>query len=104
MGSLALPAAGLVYLDTDALIYSVEKIAPYAALLQPLWEAAHQGTFLVISSDLALLEALVKPLQLGDTALAEIYRNLLLASHETRHIPISPKVIEAAAQLRATIA
>ncbi|MEI8165151.1 MAG: hypothetical protein WCG26_02195 [Chloroflexales bacterium] len=29
MGTLALPTSGLVYLDTDALIYSVEKIAPY---------------------------------------------------------------------------
>jgi hypothetical protein len=30
MGSLTLPAAGTVYLDTDAIIYSVEKIDPYA--------------------------------------------------------------------------
>jgi hypothetical protein len=36
MGSLTLPSAGAVYLDTDAIIYSVEKIDPYATLLQPL--------------------------------------------------------------------
>ena len=102
MGQLALPAAGLVYLDTDALIYSVEKIVPYAALLQPLWDAAAQRTFQVISSDLALLEVLVKPLQLGDTVLVQLYRDLLTASQETRLIPISRAVIEAAARLRAT--
>lgn len=102
MGQLALPAAGLVYLDTDALIYSVEKIVPYAALLQPLWDAAAQRTFQVVSSDLALLEALVKPLQLGDTVLVQLYRDLLTASQETRLIPISRAVIEAAARLRAT--
>ncbi len=102
MGQLALPAAGLVYLDTDALIYSVEKIVPYAALLQPLWDAAAQRTFQVVSSDLALLEALVQPLQLGDTVLVQLYRDLLTASQETRLIPISRAVIEAAARLRAT--
>jgi len=102
VGQLALPAAGLVYLDTDALIYSVEKIVPYAALLQPLWDAAAQRTFQVISSDLALLEVLVKPLQLGDTVLVQLYRDLLTASQETRLIPISRAVIEAAARLRAT--
>lgn len=102
MGQLALPPAGLVYLDTDALIYSVEKIVPYAALLQPLWDAAAQRTFQVVSSDLALLEALVKPHQLGDTVLVQLYRDLLTASQETRLIPISRAVIEAAARLRAT--
>lgn len=103
MGQLALPSAGLVYLDTDALIYSVEKITPYAALLQPLWDAAAQGAFQVISSDLALLEVLVKPLQLGDTVLAQLYRDLLTASQETRLLPISRAVIEEAARLRATM-
>jgi len=101
VGQLALPAAGFVYLDTDALIYSVEKIVPYAALLQPLWDAAAQSTFQVISSDLALLEVLVKPLQLGDTVLAQLYRDLLTASQETRLLPISRAVIEEAARLRA---
>lgn len=101
MGQLALPSAGLVYLDTDALIYSVEKITPYAALLQPLWDVAAQGAFQVISSDLALLEVLVKPLQLGDTVLAQLYRDLLTASQETQLLPISRAVIEEAARLRA---
>ncbi len=56
----------------------------------------------MVSSDLALLEALVKPLQLGDTVLVQLYRDLLTASQETRLIPISRAVIEAAARLRAT--
>lgn len=102
MGQLALPSAGLVYLDTDALIYSVEKIAPYAAFLQPLWDAAAQGDCQVVSSDLALLEVLVKPLQIGDSVLAQLYRDLLTASQETRLIPISRAVIEEATRLRAS--
>ena len=35
MGSLTLPTHGVVYFDTSAVIYSVEKIAPYDGLLLP---------------------------------------------------------------------
>jgi predicted nucleic acid-binding protein len=103
MGSLTLPSAGAVYLDTDAIIYSVEKIDPYATLLQPLWLAAQAGQFIVMSSDLALLETLVKPLQNADTVLENAFRALLLASREVQLLPISRSVLEAAARLRATI-
>ena len=40
MGALSLPASGLVYLDTNPIIYSVEKHPVYWPLLQPLWQAA----------------------------------------------------------------
>jgi hypothetical protein len=33
MGQLTLPTSGPVYLDTDVVIYSVEKIEPYWSLL-----------------------------------------------------------------------
>ncbi len=36
MGPLNLPASGAVYVDANCVIYSVEKIAPYADLLAPL--------------------------------------------------------------------
>jgi hypothetical protein len=74
MQTATLPSAGTVYLDTDAIIYSVEKIDPYATLLQPLWLAAQAGQFIVMSSDLALLETLVKPLQNADTVLENAFR------------------------------
>jgi predicted nucleic acid-binding protein len=102
MGSLTLPSAGAVYLDTDAIIYSVEKIDPYATLLQPLWLAAQAGQFTILSSDLALLEVLVKPLQNADSVLEHAFRALLLASREVQLLPISRSVLEAAARLRAT--
>jgi predicted nucleic acid-binding protein len=97
-----LPAAGAVYLDTDAIIYSVEKIAPYWLLLQPLWLAAQAGTFMVISSELALLETLVKPLQTSDSILENTYRVLLTAARETRLVAMDRAVLEQAARLRAT--
>jgi hypothetical protein len=37
---LTLPASGLVYLDANPVIYTVEKHPVYGPLLQPLWLAA----------------------------------------------------------------
>ena len=34
MGPLRLPPAGLVYVDANMLIYSVERIEPYRSLLE----------------------------------------------------------------------
>lgn len=103
MGSLTLPTHGAVYLDTNAIIYSVEKIAPYDGLLLPVWTAARSGAFTVISSELALLETLVKPFQLGDTVLEGLYRTLLTAARDTRLIPIDNLILEDAARLRASV-
>lgn len=41
MGSLKLPTSGLVYFDSQAVIYSVETHPDYWSLLEPVWEAAH---------------------------------------------------------------
>ena len=102
MGALTLPTVGPVYLDADAIIYSVEKIEPYASLLRPLWLAAQVGRFLVISSELTLLETLVKALQTHDPVLESSFRTLLLASREIQLVPLSRTILETAARLRAT--
>ena len=44
MGALSLPASGLVYLDANPIIYTVEKHPVYGPLLQPLWQAAQAKT------------------------------------------------------------
>jgi hypothetical protein len=69
VGSLTIPPAGLVYLDTNPIIYSVEKHPVYWPLLQPLWQAAKGKTIEIVSSDLALMETLTGPLKAGDAAL-----------------------------------
>ena len=40
MGSLRLPDGGPVYMDANAVIYSVERIEPYRTLLEPMWHEA----------------------------------------------------------------
>jgi predicted nucleic acid-binding protein len=95
------PSAGLVYLDTNPVIYSVEKHPVYWPLLQPLWQAAKAKSIEIISSDLTLMETLVGPLKVGDAALVNAYEQLFLQA-QTRLLPITQTILRAAAQLRAT--
>jgi predicted nucleic acid-binding protein len=95
------PSAGLVYLDTNPIIYSVERHPAYWPLLQPLWQAAKGRTIEIVSSDLALLETLVGPLKAGDTALATAYEQLFQQA-QTRLLPITHAILREAAGLRAT--
>lgn len=100
MGQLILPTSGAIYLDTSVVIYSVEKLEPYATLLQPLWLGAQSGKFHLIGSELLLLETLVKPIRAQDTLLETTIRQLLTNSHEFHLLPISLPIIERAIGLR----
>jgi predicted nucleic acid-binding protein len=101
VGSLTLPRSGLVYIDANTLIYSVEKHPVYAPLLQPLWQAAQLKQIEVVSSELLLLESLVGPLKGGDTALERTYEQALTGT-DLRLLPITQAELRAAARLRAT--
>jgi len=97
-----LPTNGLIYIDACAVIYSVERVEPYSTLLAPLWKSARRQTAEILTSELSLLEVLVRPLHTGNTALEALFRDLLLASQEVSLIPVSRAVIERAAAVRAT--
>ena len=101
MGSLTVPTAGLVYLDTNPIIYSVEKHPVYWPLLEPLWQAAKGRTIEIVSSELTLMETLVGPLKSGDTALATAYEQLFQQA-QTRLLPLTQPILREAARLRAT--
>jgi predicted nucleic acid-binding protein len=101
VGSLNLPASGLVYLDANSIIYTVEKHPIYGPLLQPLWVAARAITLEIVSSELALMETLIGPLKTGDKLLQNTYELALLGT-EMRLLPITQQILRDAAQLRAT--
>jgi predicted nucleic acid-binding protein len=101
VGTLNLPASGLVYLDANPIIYTVEKHPDYGPLLHPLWLAAQAKTIAVVSSELALMETLVLPLKNGDKTLEQAYELALLGT-EMRLLPITQLILRRAAQLRAT--
>ena len=100
MGPLALPSAGLVYLDASGLIYSVERVEPYRTMLDPMWQAAEDGNLTIVSSPVLMIEALVKPLRDGNTEIELQYRELF-ASNVVRLLDASYQVFEDAARLRA---
>lgn len=101
MGTLTLPASGLVYLDANPIIYTVEKHPVYGPLLQLIWLAAQAKTIEVVSSDLALMETLILPLKNGNKTLEQAYERALLGT-ELRLLPITQTILRRAAQLRAT--
>ena len=100
MGALTLPAAGLVYFDASSLIYSVERIEPYHTLLKPVWERARAGELAITSSELVVMEALVKPLREGDAVVERLFRSFF-DSCEMELIPATRLEWEEAARLRA---
>ena len=100
MGPLALPLAGLVYLDAIGLIYSVEQVEPYRTLLEPMWQEAQDGNLTIVSSPVLVVEALVKPLRDGNTEIEMQYRELF-GANAVRLLEASYVVFEDAARLRA---
>jgi predicted nucleic acid-binding protein len=101
MGQLIPPPSGTVYVDTNAVIYRVERIEPYLTAAAPLWDALDAGQANVATSELTLLEVLVKPLRDGNPALAALYRNVLLGTAGLTSLPITRVILESAARLRA---
>jgi hypothetical protein len=100
MGRLTVPASGVVYVDANAVIYRVERIEPYLTAAAPLWDAVDAGRARVATSELTLLEALVKPFRDGNAALAALYRQVLLGTIGVTPLPLTRAVLETAARLR----
>ncbi len=102
MGALSLPQGGVVYVDTQILVYTVESHSKYAPALLPLWTAAREGTIQIITSELALLEVMVRPLRDSDQRLQCDYRDLLLNS-DIQLQRIGQSILLDAASLRAAM-
>ena len=100
MGPLILPTGGAVYVDANAIIYSVERVEPYRGLLAPMWEEARAGRFTLASSELVALETLIRPLRDGNVRLEMLFRSILAAA-EMDLIPASLATWEDAARIRA---
>lgn len=66
MGSLTLPPSGVVYLDAQAIIYTVEEHPQYAPLLDDLWQASATGRVTAATSQLTWLEVLIRPWREGN--------------------------------------
>jgi len=101
MGRLILPNSGPLYFDANVAIYRFEGIEPYASASEPLWEALQNQSLPIITSELTLLEVLVKPMREGNTSLLAVFRKMLLDTQGLQCLIIDRKVLELAAQIRA---
>lgn len=95
MAALTVPP-GVVYVDAQIMIYTVERHPVYAPLLLPLWQAATGGRTQVITSELTLLETLVQPIRNGDVALQADYQRVLSGAELTLISITRPALLEAA--------
>ena len=100
MGTLTLPTNGSVYLDTSAIIYSVEQNEPYLTLLAPAWQQAEAGQLVLVCSGLAIAETLVRPFREGNLGLVAAFRSVF-AAPEVQVMPATRQLWEATARLRA---
>ncbi|HKW22126.1 MAG TPA: PIN domain-containing protein [Ktedonobacterales bacterium] len=102
MGSLSLAQRGLVYVDANILIYTVERVAPYVQMLDPFWQQLGAQNAIAVTSELTTVETLVGPLRSGDATLEALFRRILFRSPTLRLLPITRDILERAARLRAT--
>ena len=86
-----------VYLDASPIIYLVEQVAPFMARVLARLTAPN---IVVVSSDLARMEALVKPLRNKDAALVQNFDSFFVA--QVAHmVPLGQAVFRQAAEIRA---
>ena len=100
MGSIELPSYGAIYLDTSAIIYSVERNEPYLTLMAPVWRQAEAGQFILVCSELILAETLVRPIRESNTDL-EMALRAVFAAPEFQLVSTTRQLWEDTARLRA---
>jgi predicted nucleic acid-binding protein len=90
----------VVGLDTAPLIYFIEENLAFLPLVRPFFEAVDRGEFQVVTSVLTLTEVLVHPMRKRDSALTDVYRQVLLGAEHVSTMPVSETIAEEAARLR----
>ena len=104
MGRLVLPKAAFfspVYIDTSILIYKIENIEPFLSLSFPLWEALEKEEIYIITSQLAYLETMVKPIQLNNQIVCDLYKAVLFETNGLKCISVSFPILRKATEIRA---
>jgi predicted nucleic acid-binding protein len=101
VGPLTIPPGASIYIDANALIYSVERIQPYVTVLDSFWRDVSMSRRPVLTSELTALEAIIGPLKSGDATLEALFRQALYSSPDLRLAPITLPILEGAAHLRA---
>jgi predicted nucleic acid-binding protein len=97
-----LASARVIALDTSTFIYLIETHPTFFGAVAPIFQAIDSGAVQGVTSVLALLEVLVRPLEVGATALADDFRAAVSASASLRVVDVDRAVAERAAAIRAS--
>lgn len=100
MGTLILPLVGIIYIDASCFIYTMERIDPYRALLEPIWRQAQHGNISIVSSYILVTETLVKPIRDANLDIETQYR-AMFESGAVRLLEAPHSVFDDAARIRA---
>ena len=100
MGRVEFPADGSVYLDTPIIVYGVETHPRYFPIVEPLWDRIVAGAVRAHTSELTILECLVKPIRDNNGELIKAFHAAFRHPSLTLH-PVNLDILEAAAALRA---
>lgn len=90
-----------VYLDTNCYIYFLEQNPNFYSLVLPIFEAAMNGHYQIVTSELTLAELLVRPYQLERLDIVATYREFLTDVDLMVLCPISLNILDHAASIRA---
>jgi predicted nucleic acid-binding protein len=90
-----------IYLDTNIIIYALEGYPEYVSSLTSLFAAIDEGKLKAVTSELTLVESLIKPMMDDNTYLQNIYMEALQPSDALSVIPVSRQILIEAARLRA---
>ena len=101
MGLISDIGPGSVALDASVFIYFIQEEPRFLPHILPLFEEADQGSRVLVTSALTLLEVLVVPYRAGLRQLAERYEQLLTLGRGIRMVDLTLDQLRAAAQLRA---
>ena len=97
----ALKGVSRLAFDTSPIIYFVEANPAYDKLVSNIFSRVAAGELEGWTSVITLSEVLVQPIVTGRTDLQEAYRDLLLSSSNFQTVPITARIAERAAGIRA---
>ncbi len=92
-----------LYLDTNIIIFAVEKGNPWTAELGELIAAIDDKDIHACTSELTLAEALTKPFAAGSAALVSKYEQMLAEDGVLDVVPISRQILRTSAEFRARL-
>lgn len=89
-----------IFIDTAPVIYYIEAHPLFGLLAKQVVEAFQSGNLFAFSSVITLVEVLPKPIEVGNTGLADQFTTFLRHGKNIDLIEISADIAESAGKLR----